>query len=253
MKVCQIRHPPGNEIYRSQEKGVKIAVFEVDGYKEKIYCQNLCFIAKLFLDHKTLEYDCTPFLFYVICEVDEHGARMVGYFSKEKRSQAGYNLACILTLPCHQRKGYGSFIISFSYELSKLENTPGAPEKPISDLGLVSYRSYWGRTLLEIFKNQKSNDSMSIQALSRMTMFTTQDVIDTLRYLRLLVWTRSSWVFNMSRLKELLIENEASKKRKAELLKDPTRIYVHPCRPELLHWTPFFSKGHRRLKDQPGL
>jgi histone acetyltransferase MYST1 len=48
-------------------------MFEVDGYEQRIYCQNLCYIAKLFLDHKTLYYDVDPFLFYVLCEVDERG------------------------------------------------------------------------------------------------------------------------------------------------------------------------------------
>lgn len=46
---------------------------------------------------------------------------MVGYYSKEKYSEQGYNLACILTLPPYQRMGYGRFIIQFSYELSKKE------------------------------------------------------------------------------------------------------------------------------------
>lgn len=36
-------------------------------------------------------------------------------------SDAGYNLACILTFPHAQRKGYGRFLIAFSYELSKKE------------------------------------------------------------------------------------------------------------------------------------
>lgn len=45
----------------------------------------------------------------------------MGYFSKEKASEEGYNLACILALPAFQRKGYGKLLISFSYELSKLE------------------------------------------------------------------------------------------------------------------------------------
>jgi hypothetical protein len=46
------------------------------------YAQNLCLIAKLFLDHKTLYYDTDPFLFYVMTEYDQYGFHMVGYFSK---------------------------------------------------------------------------------------------------------------------------------------------------------------------------
>lgn len=75
---CNLRHPPGNEIYR---KG-SLSVFEVDGKKNKIYCQNLCLLAKLFLDHKTLYYDVEPFLFYIMCDCDSRGCHMVGYFSK---------------------------------------------------------------------------------------------------------------------------------------------------------------------------
>jgi histone acetyltransferase MYST1 len=62
-----------------------------------------------------------PFLFYVLLELDERGYHPVGYFSKEKYSDQGYNLACILTFPCFQRRGYGRFLIEFSYALSKKE------------------------------------------------------------------------------------------------------------------------------------
>lgn len=61
-----------------------------------MYAQNLCLLAKLFLDHKTLYYDTDPFLFYVMCECDDYGYHIVGYFSKEKESSEDYNVACIL-------------------------------------------------------------------------------------------------------------------------------------------------------------
>jgi histone acetyltransferase MYST1 len=79
---CPMKHPPGREIYRE----LGLSVYEVDGKEHRVYCQNLCLLAKLFLDHKTLYYDVDPFYFYIICHVDDDGAHIVGYFSKEKVS-----------------------------------------------------------------------------------------------------------------------------------------------------------------------
>lgn len=80
---CKAQYPPGDEIYRDGN----ISIFEVDGRKNKIYCQNLCLLAKMFLDHKTLYYDVEPFLFYIMTEVDDRGCHFVGYFSKVSISQ----------------------------------------------------------------------------------------------------------------------------------------------------------------------
>ena len=107
---CLWRHPPATEIYRCGD----ISVFEVDGNANKIYCQNLCLLAKLFLDHKTLYYDVEPFLFYVLTKNDAKGCHLVGYFSKEKHCQQKYNVSCIMTMPQYQRQGYGRFLIHFS-------------------------------------------------------------------------------------------------------------------------------------------
>ena len=185
---CCWRQPPGKEIYRKST----ISVYEADGKDHKIYCQNLCLLAKLFLDHKTLFFDVEPFMFYILCEVDKHGAHLVGYFSKEKESPDGNNLACILTLPPYQRKGYGKFLIAFSYELSKLEQSVGSPEKPLSDLGKLSYRSYWSWVLLEILRDFRG--VLSIRDLSQMTSITQTDIIGTLQSLNMVKYWKGQHV-----------------------------------------------------------
>jgi histone acetyltransferase MYST1 len=155
-RVCKMRSPPGKEIYH--EEG--LSMYELDGKDHKIYCQNLCLLSKLFLDHKTLYYDVDPFLFYILCERDTIGCHIVGYFSKEKVSQENYNLACILTFPPYQRKGYGKLLISISYELTKREGTTGSPEKPLSDLGKISFRSYWTYVILQTLEKHFQNTSV---------------------------------------------------------------------------------------------
>lgn len=185
---CAWRQPPGKEIYR---KGT-VSLWEVDGRDHKIYCQNLCLLAKLFLDHKTLYFDVEPFIFYVLCEVDRHGAHLVGYFSKEKESPDGNNVACILTMPPYQRKGYGKFLIAFSYELSKLESTVGSPEKPLSDLGKLSYRSYWSWVILEILRDVRG--AVTIRDLSQMTSITHNDIVTTLQSLNMVKYWKGQHV-----------------------------------------------------------
>jgi len=158
----------------------------------------------------------------------------VGYFSKEKKSEQGYNLACILTLPAYQRKGYGKALISMSYELSRIEKKVralppgpagaavfpcmaecmhvralracsgthrwprrmrfvacihmhvqiGSPEKPLSDLGLVSYRSYWTRVLLNLLKQREG--SISVKEMAEETFIKTDDIISTLQHLNMI-------------------------------------------------------------------
>uniref|UniRef100_A0AAY4A5I2 Histone acetyltransferase n=1 Tax=Denticeps clupeoides TaxID=299321 RepID=A0AAY4A5I2_9TELE len=181
MAKCVWKHPPGDEVYR---KGA-ISVFEVDGKKNKIYCQNLCLLAKLFLDHKTLYYDVEPFLFYVMTEADNTGCHLVGYFSKEKNSFLNYNVSCILTMPQYMRQGYGKMLIDFSYLLSKVEEKVGSPERPLSDLGLISYRSYWKEVLLRYMYNFQGKE-ISIKEISQETAVNPVDIVSTLQSLQML-------------------------------------------------------------------
>ncbi|XP_023813546.1 histone acetyltransferase KAT7 isoform X3 [Oryzias latipes] len=181
MAKCVWKHPPGDEIYRK----TNISVFEVDGKKNKIYCQNLCLLAKLFLDHKTLYYDVEPFLFYVMAEADNTGCHLVGYFSKEKNSFLNYNVSCILTMPQYMRQGYGKMLIDFSYLLSKVEEKVGSPERPLSDLGLISYRSYWKDVLLRYMNNFQGKE-ISIKEISQETAVNPVDIVSTLQALQML-------------------------------------------------------------------
>ena len=102
---------------------------------------------------------------------------MVGYFSKEKESADNYNVACILTLPQHQRHGYGKLLIEFSYELSKREGKLGSPEKPLSDLGLLGYRAYWAETIIDLLMN--TTEDISIDDIAQKTSITHADVMNT--------------------------------------------------------------------------
>lgn len=223
---CNIRHPPGNEIYRK----ATISFFEIDGRKNKCYAQNLCLLAKLFLDHKTLYYDTDPFLFYIMTEYDTRGFHIVGYFSKEKESTEDYNVACILTMPPYQRKGYGKLLIEFSYELSKFEGKTGSPEKPLSDLGLLSYRSYWAHTILEILILQKptcdnEKPQITINEICEMTSIKKEDVISTLQNLNLINYYKGQYIICIG-------EDTIDQHRKAM---EKRKIRIDS---KCIHWTP---------------
>ncbi|KAI3404813.2 SAS3 [Candida oxycetoniae] len=181
-------HPPGVEVYRDSN----VSIWEVDGRKNINYCQNICLLAKLFLNSKTLYYDVEPFVFYVLTERDSNNLsrhHFVGYFSKEKLNNSDYNVSCILTLPIYQRKGYGHLLIDFSYLLSRNEFKFGTPEKPLSDLGLLSYKNYWKiavayklRDLYEMYR-RKEKISLSIESLCKLTGITPANVVLALEQL----------------------------------------------------------------------
>jgi histone acetyltransferase MYST1 len=192
-----LNSPPGKEVYKqdvsssdfnSKQRNKNrethtISIFEIMGDEQKLYCQNLCLIAKLFLDHKSIYFDVSSFAFYVLTENDDNGKHIVAYFSKEVSLATEFNLACIMVLPPYQRKGYGQFLISMSYYFSKMEKRICTPETPLSDLGRLSYKSYWTNTILESLLRYKGN--LSIKELSDETGIKNEDIIYTLNELSL--------------------------------------------------------------------
>lgn len=234
---CPAKHPPGDEIYRDG----KYSFFEVDGRKNPVYCQNLCLLAKLFLGSKTLYYDVEPFLFYVMTENDSYGCHFVGYFSKEKRPSSLNNVSCILVLPIHMRKGYGQYLIEFSYLLTRVEKKTGSPEKPLSDMGLVSYRKYWRLVLCQELLNQKG--PISIAAISERTGMTADDIVSALEGLR------------------ALVRDPVTKAYALRLDYAYFKSYIEKCNandnpkinPECLVWTPYVMGRLGQYEDGPAL
>ncbi|KAH5433113.1 histone acetyltransferase [Parastagonospora nodorum] len=234
---CPAKHPPGDEIYRDG----KYSFFEVDGRKNPVYCQNLCLLAKLFLGSKTLYYDVEPFLFYVMTENDNYGCHFVGYFSKEKRPSSLNNVSCILVLPIHMRKGYGQYLIEFSYLLTRVERKTGSPEKPLSDMGLVSYRKYWRLVLCEELLQQKG--PISISAISDRTGMTADDIVSALEGLR------------------ALVRDPVTKKYAFRLDTGYFKQYIEKCNaadnpkinPDCLLWTPYVMGRLGQYEDGPAL
>ncbi len=79
-----MRRPPGIESYRDPK--IRCSLYEVDGAQHKLYCQNLCLLARLFLESKVICFNVSEFLFYVLMEYDDvnQKERFMGYFSKVK-------------------------------------------------------------------------------------------------------------------------------------------------------------------------
>ncbi|KAI1453908.1 acyl-CoA N-acyltransferase [Annulohypoxylon moriforme] len=158
------------------------SVWEVDGEKDRLFCQNLSLFAKLFLDNKSVFFDVTGFNYFLLVYTPhqpsdaqsptsivnpdsdknpqdnasstnpsdpnkqytpESRPQVVGFFSKEKLSWDNNNLACILVFPPWQRKGLGALLMGVSYEISRREGILGGPEKPISELGRKGYKRFW--------------------------------------------------------------------------------------------------------------
>ena len=232
---CVWNHPPGDEIYRKEP----ISVFEICGKRYKQYCQSLCLLAKFFLDHKTLYFDVEPFLFYVMTTADSAGCHIVGYFSKEKNSVLNYNVSCILTLPPYQRQGYGRLLIDFSYLLSRAEGKIGSPEKPLSDLGLITYRAYWKDVLLEYICNYPEKE-ISIKAFSEEMGINPNDIISTLQYMGMIKYWKGQ---HLILKREDLINDYLEKSRNRPKGRE---IY-----PSALKWKPYQpSAKERRQAEQ---
>ncbi|KAJ9649042.1 SAS complex subunit [Coniosporium tulheliwenetii] len=146
-------------------------IHEVDGEEHKLYSQNLSLFAKLFLDTKSVFYDTSTFLYYLLSATDaSSGTRqVVGFFSKEKMSWDNNNLACILVFPPWQRQGLGRLLMGVSYELT------------LSELGRRGYLSFWSGIVARYFIAHPAKKSVTVREISDATYVLPEDIIATLK------------------------------------------------------------------------
>ena len=122
--------------------------------------------------------------------------------------------------------------------LVKIEEMEGSPEKPLSDLGKLSYTSYWTWILLTLLdeKQGASNRShagqnLSIRDISQMTSIKPDDIVSTLQSLNLIKYWKGQHIISVSR--EVI-------RKHLELARSKPRL----CKKELLRWQP-----RRRVRD----
>lgn len=139
------------------------------------------------------------------------------------------------------RKGYGQYLIEFSYLLTRVEKKTGSPEKPLSDMGLVSYRKYWRLLLCQELLNQKG--PISVAAISERTGMTPDDIVSALEGLR------------------ALVRDPVTKKYAFRLDTDYFKSYIDKCqaagnpmiKSECLVWTPYVMGRFGHYEDGPAL
>lgn len=128
------------------------------------------------------------------------------------------------------------------YLLSKEEGQPGTPEKPLSDLGRVSYYAYWKSVVLEYLHKHRL-EKIKLTDISRETGMYCHDVATALQLLDFVqiasTETGPKCIFNIDWKK---VDAHAEK-----VAKSKTRIYIdHEC----LRWTPLLTPTVNPFREE---
>ena len=92
-------------------------------------------------------------------------------------------------MPFCQRAGYGKLLIEMSYALSMIEDKPGGPERPLSDLGHRTYVSFWTRRIIKVLIDlvESGAPAISIDQIKNKTGMTPDDILYTMKNHEILI------------------------------------------------------------------
>jgi histone acetyltransferase HTATIP len=234
LPYCRL-HPPGREVYRDTNK--KVLVFESDGGRHRRYCECLALLSKAFLEHKSLDWDMTPFVFYTLCLYDDEGCHVAAYFSREKHNLQKYNLSCILTLPPYQNRGLGRFLVECSHEMSRRERQAGTPERPLSDMGERTYHAFWRESVVAALRvhNHLEGWAQTLDELMRLTGMQQADVMWALKSLKMIdTRTQAIHIHLTSDIVTAHLETQKRRKDRGDVLFDAAMMRWDPAACALL-------------------
>jgi histone acetyltransferase MYST1 len=174
------RCPPGREIYRDDP----LAVFEVSPRDFPFFCRCLQLLGRLFNEIVSEDYVIRYCHIYVLCEVDDRGAHIVGHFTRISEWQDPTVISRLVVLPPFQRRGLGGLMIAVAYEMAQRRGIVGGPSRPLGDLGRRAFRSDWAARISGILV-ERAEEIEGSNDIARMTGIRAADVRETLGVLGL--------------------------------------------------------------------
>ncbi|KAF4518831.1 hypothetical protein B566_EDAN008160 [Ephemera danica] len=118
--------------------------------------------------------------------------------------------------------------------LTRVEGKIGSPEKPLSDLGLISYRSYWKDVLLEYLCNFGGKE-LSVKDISQEMAINSYDIVSTLQALGMMKYWKGKHI--ILKKQDVIDEYVDRAKRRGSVYKE--------IDPSCLRWTPHANPSAR--------
>lgn len=123
-------------------------------------------------------------------------------------------------------------LLFLGYLLSREEGQPGTPEKPLSDLGRVSYHAYWKSVILE-YIDQHRNKPMTFEDIGHASGMHTHDIALTFQLLGFI-----RYIPNNDSIKLGLCVDWNKVDNYMKKLRSRPRLEIDP---ECLRWTPLLA------------